>query len=122
MKQRDKEKKKNQSKKKKKKKKKKKIQHVVFCVVLLCASRVRTNNRRQACGLQKRRKTYTKRIGGVRVGVQALCVHVTNIDLDRGVVLGVDEAVGVAALARDVEIHLRALFVLDARHDVKRNN
>ena len=40
----------------------------------------------------------------------AVLVHVGHSDLDRGVVLGRDEAVGRTALARDVEVDDLALF------------
>lgn len=38
-----------------------------------------------------------ERIGGEGTGVATVCVNITNVDLDRGVVLGANEAVGCRA-------------------------
>lgn len=42
---------------------------------------------------------------GVRASVGSLRVDVSDVDLHRAVILGLDQAVGSAALARDVEIY-----------------
>ena len=41
----------------------------------------------------------------------AVSVHIHDIELDRGEVLGPDDAVGSAALARDVQVHDLPLLV-----------
>jgi len=46
--------------------------------------------------------------GGVLTGVSTSGVDVANVDLNRAVVLGLNETVGGRALARDVKIHLLA--------------
>lgn len=46
--------------------------------------------------------------GGVLAGNgAALLVNVSNVDLNRGVVLGLDDAVGGIALARNVKLDLK---------------
>jgi hypothetical protein len=56
--------------------------------------------------LKKQRK------GGRSHSVGAISVDVRDVDLDRAVILGLDQAVGRRALARDVEIDGLALGVL----------
>ena len=54
--------------------------------------------------------TARESIGDVGAGHLARLVDLGDVDLDRGVVLGRDEAVGRTALARDVEVDDLALF------------
>lgn len=55
----------------------------------------------------------------VLAGVSAVLVNLCDGDLDRGVVLGLDDAVGCAALAGNVAIH--DPLVLSPREDLRRN-
>jgi hypothetical protein len=48
-----------------------------------------------------------ERVGLVIAGVAAVLVDLSNADLDRGVVLGLDDAAGSAALAGDVAVKLK---------------
>lgn len=51
-------------------------------------------------------------VGLVLAGVAAVLVNLADGELDRGVVVGLDDAVGGAALAGDVEIDDLSLLVL----------
>jgi hypothetical protein len=55
-------------------------------------------------------RTPPESVGDVGAGHLARLVDLGDVDLNRGVVLGRDEAVGRTALARDVEVDDLALF------------